>query len=54
MSGFKSFTVAGAGNVGKHIIEELLKLQQEGKVTSVAFLSRQVSIYVHDIGQNLH
>lgn len=46
MSGFKTFTVAGAGNLGKHIIEELLKLQQEGKVASVAFLSRQVTTHV--------
>lgn len=53
MSGFKSFTVAGAGNLGKYIIEELLKLQQAGKVTSVGFLSRQVSYYVDDEVQNL-
>lgn len=48
MSGLKTFTVAGAGNIGKFIIEALLKLQKEGKVTSVSFLSRQVSGYMHN------
>lgn len=42
MSGLKTFAVAGAGNIGKFIIEALLNLQK-----SVSFLSRQVSGYMH-------
>lgn len=48
MSGLKTFIVAGAGNLGKFVIEALLKLQKEGKVTSVSFLSRQVSGYMRN------
>ena len=44
MSGFKSFAVAGAGGIGKFVIEELLKLQMPGKVESVKILSRSASL----------
>ena len=43
MSGLKSFAVAGAGVIGAFIVEALLNLQKEGKVSSVIFLSRKVS-----------
>jgi len=40
MSTYKTFAVAGAGNVGKFIIEELVKLKAVGKVSSVEVLTR--------------
>ncbi|EPQ57454.1 hypothetical protein GLOTRDRAFT_115386 [Gloeophyllum trabeum ATCC 11539] len=40
MSGFKKFAVAGAGNLRRYIIEELLKLKQSGAAGSVSVLSR--------------
>ena len=40
MSGFRNFVIAGAGSVGTHIIEELLKLR---KVDNVTVLTRSVS-----------
>ena len=36
------FVVAGVGNLGTYVVDALLKLQKEGKVTSVSFLSRKV------------
>ena len=48
MSGLKSFAVAGAGVIGAFIVEALLNLQKEGKVSSVIFLSRKVSAYSMD------
>ena len=42
MSGLRSFVVAGVGNLGTYVVDALLKLQKEGKVTSVSFLSRKV------------
>ncbi|KAH9991970.1 NAD-P-binding protein [Russula compacta] len=43
MSGFKNFVIAGAGSVGTHIIEELLKLRNTGKVDTVTVLTRSDS-----------
>ena len=43
MSGFKNFTIAGSGAVGNHIVRELLKLKNEGKVDNVTILTRTVS-----------
>ncbi|KDQ62723.1 hypothetical protein JAAARDRAFT_190011 [Jaapia argillacea MUCL 33604] len=43
MSGFKKFAVAGAGNIGRFIAEELLKLKQTGVVSSVVVLTRESS-----------
>jgi len=40
MVGYRTFAVAGAGNVGKFIIEELVKLKVAGKVASVEVLTR--------------
>ena len=49
MSGLKSFAVAGAGpSIGAFIVEALLSLREEGKVSSVIFLSRKVSAYLMD------
>lgn len=42
MSGFKTIAVAGAGNVGQFIIEELTKLKKEGVIDNVVQLSRSV------------
>ncbi|KAI9457633.1 NAD-P-binding protein [Lactarius psammicola] len=43
MSGFKNFTIAGLGTVGSHIVRELLKLKNEGKVDNVTILTRSDS-----------
>ncbi|KAA1475519.1 NAD-P-binding protein [Dentipellis sp. KUC8613] len=43
MSSFKTFAIAGVGNVGVHIAEELLKKQQAGVVTDLVILSRSSS-----------
>ncbi|KDQ62724.1 hypothetical protein JAAARDRAFT_171316 [Jaapia argillacea MUCL 33604] len=43
MSGFKNFAVAGAGNIGRFIVEELLKLKHTGAVSSVVVLTRESS-----------
>ncbi|TFK48159.1 NAD-binding protein [Heliocybe sulcata] len=40
MSGYKTFTVAGAGNIGQLIVEELLKFKSPGGVSSVTVLTR--------------
>ncbi|KZO95528.1 NAD-P-binding protein [Calocera viscosa TUFC12733] len=40
MVGYRTFAVAGAGNVGKFIIEELVKLREVGTVASVDVLTR--------------
>ncbi|KZO93425.1 NAD-binding protein [Calocera viscosa TUFC12733] len=43
MSGYKTFAVAGAGTIGKYIIEELLKEKTTGKVDKVIILSRSAT-----------
>ncbi|KAI9438513.1 NAD-P-binding protein [Lactarius indigo] len=43
MSGFKNFTVAGLGALGSHVVRELLKLKNEGKVDNVTVLTRSDS-----------
>ncbi|KAH8108719.1 hypothetical protein DFH11DRAFT_1631869, partial [Phellopilus nigrolimitatus] len=40
MSGYKNFAVAGAGNLGKFIIEALLDKKASGAVSSVSVLTR--------------
>ncbi|TFK48166.1 NAD-binding protein [Heliocybe sulcata] len=40
MWGYKNFTVAGAGNIGQFIIEELLKYKSDAAVSSVTVLTR--------------
>ena len=46
MSGYKTFAVAGAGGLGKHIIEALLSKKKDGVISSVIVLSRSVSVRV--------
>lgn len=43
MPGFKSFAVAGAGNLGQHVVKALLHLKKVGTITSVKVLTRSVS-----------
>lgn len=43
MSGYKTFAVAGAGNIGKFIIDALLEKHAAGVITSVTLLTRSVS-----------
>ncbi|KAL5513170.1 hypothetical protein ACEPAH_3568 [Sanghuangporus vaninii] len=45
MSGYESFAVAGAGNLGKFIVEALLAKKNEGALTSVSILSRSAGGY---------
>jgi len=40
MSGYKNFVVAGAGNIGRFVVEELLELKSSGAVSSVTVLTR--------------
>lgn len=43
MSGYKNFAVLGAGNIGKFIIDELLRSKAAGTISSVVIVSRSVS-----------
>jgi hypothetical protein len=43
MSGYKNFAVAGAGALGKFIVDELLKARAAGTVERVVVLTRSVS-----------
>ncbi|KDQ57212.1 hypothetical protein JAAARDRAFT_35819 [Jaapia argillacea MUCL 33604] len=43
MSGYKTFAIAGAGNIGAFIVEEYLKLKEGGILTSVIVLTRAAS-----------
>lgn len=43
MSSYRNFTIAGSGNVGGHIIRELLKFKNTGQVDNVTVLTRSVS-----------
>jgi len=40
MSGYKNFAVAGAGNLGQHVIKSLLQLKKEGTISTVKVLTR--------------
>jgi len=42
MSGFKNFTIVGAGNVGGFIVEELLKQKAAGSINEISIVSRPV------------
>ena len=46
MSGYKNFAVAGAGSLGKFVVEALLAKKNEGVISSVTILSRSVSDYI--------
>jgi len=43
MSGYKSFAVAGAGNIGKYIVKELAELKRQGVVSDVKVLTRSTT-----------
>ncbi|KAL5492388.1 hypothetical protein ACEPAI_3835 [Sanghuangporus weigelae] len=43
MSGYKTFAVAGAGGLGKFVVEALLAKKNEGAISSVSILSRSSS-----------
>jgi saccharopine dehydrogenase-like NADP-dependent oxidoreductase len=43
MSGYTNFAVIGAGEMGKYIVQQLLKDKDAGIVKEVVVLSRQVS-----------
>ncbi|KZO98444.1 NAD-binding protein [Calocera viscosa TUFC12733] len=43
MSGYKRFAIAGAGALGKYIIEELLKEKATGKIDKIIILSRSAA-----------
>jgi hypothetical protein len=42
MSGYPNFAVAGAGNIGSYIVQQLLKDKAAGIIKEVVVLSRQV------------
>ena len=54
MSTYTSFAVIGAGNMGKFIIDELLKLKTDGAISSVTLVTRSVRCPLHAPLLNLH
>jgi saccharopine dehydrogenase-like NADP-dependent oxidoreductase len=51
MSGFENFAIAGAGEIGRFIVRQLLQDRATGKVNEVVVLTRQVGVpIVHDSG----
>ena len=50
MSGYTKFAVAGAGNIGTYIVQQLLKdkAAQAGIIKEVVVLSRQVKYPSND------
>jgi saccharopine dehydrogenase-like NADP-dependent oxidoreductase len=42
MSGYTNFAVAGAGNIGSYIVQQLLREKSAGIVNEVVVLSRKV------------
>jgi saccharopine dehydrogenase-like NADP-dependent oxidoreductase len=48
MSGYTIFAVAGAGNIGSYIVQELLKDKATGIIKEVIVLSRQVNYPSND------
>ncbi|EJU01466.1 NADP-binding protein [Dacryopinax primogenitus] len=40
MSSYKTFAIAGAGTVGKYILQNLVKAKEEGKIDSVVVFTR--------------
>ncbi|TFY73486.1 hypothetical protein EWM64_g10525, partial [Hericium alpestre] len=61
MSTFTSYAIAGVGQVGIHIAEELLKKKAAGKVKDIVLLTRSMSAtlnrifeqYIAQTGQKL-
>ena len=42
MSGYTNLAVAGAGNIGSYIVQQLLKDKADGIIEKIFVLSRQV------------
>lgn len=51
MSGYKSFAVVGAGEIGSFIIRQLLKEKVAGTVNDIVVLTRQVSLVFESAGR---
>lgn len=51
MSGYKRFGVISVGNIGKHIVDELLRLKSAGEISSVIVITRAVSGRVYRVFQ---
>ena len=48
MSGYTNFAIAGAGNIGSYIVQQLLKDKGAGIINEVVVLSRQVKYPSND------
>jgi uncharacterized protein YbjT (DUF2867 family) len=48
MSGYTNFAIAGAGNIGSYIVQQLLKDKASGIIKEVVVLSRQVKYPSND------
>ena len=48
MSGYTKFAVAGAGNIGTYIVQQLLKDKAAGIIKEVVVLSREVKYSSND------
>ena len=48
MSGYTRFAVAGAGNIGTYIVQQLLKDKAAGIIKEVIVLSREVKYSSND------
>jgi uncharacterized protein YbjT (DUF2867 family) len=48
MSGYTNFAIAGAGNIGSYIVQQLLKDKGVGIIKEVVVLSRQVKYPSND------
>ena len=44
MSGYKSFAIAGLGNLGTFLVSEFVKLKSAGTIESVSILTRKVRL----------
>ena len=48
MSGYTNLAIAGAGNIGSYIVQQLLKDKGAGIINEVVVLSRQVKYPSND------
>ncbi|KLO07656.1 NAD-P-binding protein [Schizopora paradoxa] len=55
MSGYKTFALAGAGNLGMFVAKELLRLKDEGSISKVSILTRsnESSTELAKLGANI-
>lgn len=54
MAGYKNFAVAGTGEIGTPIIEQLLAQKDSGTVSTVVVLTRQVDTPFAQIAHAMH